>query len=110
MNKFYIFTGALIVAMVLFIKPMYYYYTETQVQTHILKTERECKKDECRYVIYTDDEVFENKDNYYFFKFASSDMQNVMMKKEETKETVVLTVTGIRLPFLSWYRNIVSVE
>lgn len=81
--------------------------TEEVVQTYISKTDRECKSsNECRYVVYTPDEVFENVDSWLYFKFNSSDFQNKLVQGKEYR----LTVYGFRVPFLSWYRNVVKYE
>jgi len=59
-----------------------------------------------KYLIYTEDEVFENTDDLLFFKSNSSDFQNNL--KIDTMYR--LEVAGWRVPFLSLYRNVVDYE
>lgn len=59
-----------------------------------------------RYLIFTNNEVFENQDSWLRFKFNSSDMYNEM----KVGTTYKAKVYGWRVRFLSWYRNVVSVE
>lgn len=71
---------------------------------------RECKGSgeniDCRYVVYTANEVFENRDSWWVLKFNSSDVQG----KLRVNGNYCLMVTGFRVGWLSWYRNIVSVR
>ena len=53
------------------------------------------------------DEVFENTDAWLSGKFNSSDVQ---LSELEVGKTYNAAVYGWRVPFLSWYRNIVEVE
>lgn len=81
------------------------------VETTITKTDRECKSTEtgaaeCRYMVYTPDEVFENVDSFMHFKFNSSDYNNKLLPGKTYK----LTVYGWRIPLLSWYRNVINYE
>ena len=59
-----------------------------------------------KYLVFTDKEVFENTDCMVLFKFNSSDIYGALDvgKKYRAK------VYGWRIPFLSSYRNIISVE
>lgn len=64
-----------------------------------------------RYLIMTENEsgqveVFENTDSIVFLKMNSSDVQ---AKAREGKR-VRMEVYGYRIPFLSMYRNVVSIE
>lgn len=59
-----------------------------------------------KYLVFTENEVFENTDSWTFLKFNSSDIQN----KFELKKTYKVKVAGWRIPFLSMYRNIIEVE
>lgn len=58
------------------------------------------------YLVFTKDEVFQNRDAIFYGKFESSDLQG----KLEKDSTYTLFVTGKRIPFLSIYRNIVKIE
>ena len=60
-----------------------------------------------KYLVFTENEVFENVDDMIpFFKFNSSDIQG----KLHVGKTYKLTVWGWRINFLSWYRNILNVQ
>lgn len=84
--------------------------TEKEIVAVVSSKDRECVSKEggtdCRYVVYTTEEVFENKDSWWNFKFNSSDVHNKLVPGQSYK----LTVYGWRVPFFSWYRNIVKVE
>lgn len=63
-----------------------------------------------KYLVYADDEegnslVFENTDCFIRFKFNSSNIQG-QLKEGHTYE---ITVIGYRVPFFSWYQNIIKV-
>ena len=84
---------------------LYTTMTEDVIQTTVTRSERECKStDDCKYMIYTTNEVLTNQDSWWYFKFNSSDFHNKITvgKKYE------FTVYGWRVPFLSWYRNVVD--
>ena len=57
-----------------------------------------------KYLVFTDKETFQNTDTIFYMKFNSSDIYGAI-EKESKYESVVY---GWRIPFLSMYRNIVS--
>lgn len=57
------------------------------------------------YLIYTDKEVFKIEDSLIFGQFNSSDVYGMLTEGETYK----FKVFGLRIPFLSTYRNIVGV-
>ena len=59
-----------------------------------------------KYLVFTESETFENSDCLVRFKFGSSDLQGHLKEGQ----TYTAKVYGWRAPFLSMYRNIVSVE
>lgn len=59
-----------------------------------------------KYLVYTDEEVFENTDEPFYLKFNSSDVYG-MLKLNEKYE---LSVSGWRMKIFSTYRNIISAE
>ena len=59
-----------------------------------------------RYLIFTKTETFENSDRLVLLKFNSSDLYGSIKPDKSYQAKVV----GLRIPFLSWYRNIVSIE
>jgi hypothetical protein len=68
--------------------------------------ERTMSHQDSKFLVYTKHEVFENTDALWKLKFNSSDVQGKLM----VGETYNVRVTGLRIPFLSWHRNIVKVE
>jgi hypothetical protein len=59
-----------------------------------------------RYLIFTKTETFENTDRWSIGKFNSSDLHGSIV----ANRTYAATVVGGRVPFLSWYRNIISIK
>jgi len=59
-----------------------------------------------KYLVFTEKEVFENTDSFWFLKFSSSDFQNHL----KIDSTYKVKVVGYRIPLFSSYRNIVSIE
>lgn len=58
------------------------------------------------YLVYTDRETFALKDDLFYGQFNSSDIYG----RIKSGDTYRVTALGVRVPFLSWYRNLVSVE
>ena len=59
-----------------------------------------------KYLIYTDQEVFENTDDWFYLKLNSSDLYGQLDKGSTYK----VWVTGWRIQIFSTYRNIISIE
>ena len=57
-----------------------------------------------KYLIYADNETFENEDALWYGKYNSSDVQRTL----EAGKTYDLKVNGYRIPFFSVYRNILK--
>lgn len=73
--------------------------------------ERINKDDDSKYLIFGEDEngnvhVFENTDTLLRFKFNSSDIYG----KIKEGETYTFVVTGLRIPVLDEYENIIKVK
>lgn len=88
---------------------LYAYGTKDTVVARVTKTERVTtgSGDNIRsvYLVFSDGEVFANQDSVLYWKFNSSDIHGRL-----EPGTYTLQVYGWRVPILSWYRNIVSVE
>lgn len=97
-----------IIAVVLF--GAYYYSTvefiELKVNDKEITVSGNHEHTSSKYLVFTDDEVFENTDSWLFLKFNSSDIQN----KLKPNEKYVVKVVGWRIPFLSMYRNVLEVQ
>lgn len=74
------------------------------VKVSITKSERVSEGRSARYLIFTENEVFENTDVFLLGKFNSSDVYNYI----EVGHTYECAVIGWRIPYLSWYRNIIG--
>lgn len=61
---------------------------------------------ESKYLVYTEAEVFECTDQVLIGKFNSSDVYGQLEKGKKYK----FTVYGVRIPFMSSYRNIIGVK
>lgn len=59
-----------------------------------------------RYLIFTDGTTYKNSDTFWYWKFDSSDIYG----RIEEGETYKMHVYGWRIPFLSSYPNIISME
>lgn len=69
------------------------------------------RKTSSKYLVFADDEngnslVFENVDCFIRLKFNSSNIQRQLKEGHTYKVTVI----GYRVPFLSWYQNIIKVK
>lgn len=88
----------------------FYYTTVDNVTITVTNTERVVKGSgenmESKYMVFTDTETFENTDDFWFWKWDSSDVQGELKKDS----TFTVKVVGWRVPFLSMYRNVISVE
>lgn len=100
----------LVVLILIFGYPVSYYLSSETIETQISDKERITtgKGDEIKskFLVYGEDEVFENTDSWLFLKFDSADIQNELELGKVNK----IKVAGWRVPFFSWYRNVVSVK
>ena len=102
------FLYVLLAAVLLFGYSTAYYLSSETVDITVKDKERittgSGKNISSKFIIYSENEVFENTDSWLFFKFNSADYQN----KLEVGKTYKVKVAGWRIPFLSMYRNVVS--
>jgi hypothetical protein len=86
-----------------------YYNSQEIIEATVRDKERVCSSSgegtSCAYRVYTDTEVFVNKDSLLFRKWNSADVQGQL----EAGRSYELTVVGWRIPFFSAFRNIVEV-
>ena len=81
------------------------YDTQCDVVCSLESKERINDGDSSKYLIFCEEEVFENTDQWLVGKFNSSDFyKNLKIGKKYN-----LKVCGWRIPFLSWYRNIIKI-
>ena len=87
------------------ISPIIHFSTMEMTSGHVVvEKERINTKDTSKYMIFTDKEVFENTDSFLSLKWNSSDVY----RDVKIGDTCTFKVTGIRVPFMSWYRNILE--
>jgi hypothetical protein len=102
------FLYILLAVVFLFGYPTVYYLSSETVEITVKDKERittgSGENISSKFIIYLENEVFENTDSWLFFKFNSADYQN----KLEVGETYKVEVVGWRVPFLSMHRNVVS--
>ncbi|MBZ9788086.1 DUF1523 family protein [Psychroflexus sp. CAK57W] len=98
------------VLILIFGYPVSYYLSSETIETKVSDKERITTSEdgdiESKFLVYAEDEVFENTDSWLYFKFNSADVQNEL----ELGETHIIKVAGWRVPFFSWYRNVISVD
>lgn len=85
--------------------------TERQVEAQVTFKERVCDrgsdgKQDCKYLIFTDEGTFKLTDSFLYGNFRSSDVYGRLRQDQCYR----FTVTGWRLPFFSTYPNIVRAE
>jgi len=87
-----------------------YHQTQTDVNITVTGTERVISSDgesvDSKYLIFTTLETFENSDNLILGKWNSSDVQGSV----RPDSTYLAHVVGWRVPFLSMYRNILTIK
>ena len=87
-------------------KVVKHHATKEDVSFVVAKTERVMARmgNKSKYLVFTEGETFENTDTLWSMKWNSSDMYGEMKPGMWCEATV----TGWRVPFMSWYRNILS--
>ncbi len=90
------------------VRMAYVYGTAEELTVKVNRTERITDQDGkgSRYLIFTEKETFENTDSFWYFKFNSSDLYG----RIETGKEYKILVSGIRIKFLSWYRNVIVIN
>lgn len=101
---------AVVAAVILFGYPVAYYASSETLEITITDKERIAtgsgENISSKFIVYGENEVFENTDSWLYLKFNSADVQN----KLTVGDTYKIKVAGWRVPFLSWYRNVVAVD
>jgi len=97
-------------AVIFSLRAGFVYGTAEDVEFTITKTERVTTGSgdslSSKYLIFTDGETFKNTDSLWYWKFNSSDLYGSM----KPGTTYTAQAYGFRVPFLSWYRNVVHVR
>lgn len=98
---------ALVLIGMFVVSPVIAYTTRAEVDFTVKDKERICSGGEsgtCKYLVYTDNGVYQNTDSLWYFKFNSSDIYGAL----DAGTTYRASVYGFRVPFLSWYKNIIE--
>jgi hypothetical protein len=111
MKKIIAFIVILVVAIIIY--NVAYYSTSEIVTIKVTGTERITETSgsgknltvTSKYLVYTENETFENTDEMFYGKWSSSDFQGKFINGNTFKVKVI----GWRLPFFSAYRNIVEI-
>jgi len=74
----------------------------------VSKTERVSTNDGGRYLVFTDKGVFEITDSICFWQWDSSDKYGKISSM--IGKNIEIEVYSLRVPFLSWYQNIVDIK
>lgn len=86
---------------------MYLYATTRIERITITKIRFGQDKGSAKYMIYTrDGQVLTNANTIFFMKFKSDEL---FMKLKEG-DTYEVKICGLRVPFLGWYKNIISAK
>ncbi len=86
----------------------YNYFVPDIITTTINETQVKKYNNKDKYLIFTENGVFENTDAFYRLKFKSSDLQNKIMKLKGKK--VEIEKYGWRYGIFSMYENIVGIN
>lgn len=87
--------------------PIHSYFASNTITTVVNDTEVKRYGESDKYLVFTDDGVFQNTDAWYRLKFSSSDLQGKIKKLKG--KSVDITAYGWRIPLTSTYPNIVDV-
>lgn len=100
---------AAVIVLVIAVSIKAFNFNDTEYTVTI--TDKERITESSKYIVFADDEngnslVFENTDCLIRSKFNSSNVQGQLKEGHTYK----ITVIGYRVPFFSWYQNIIRVE
>ena len=96
---------AFVVIGMLAASPLYAYLTDEVVTCTVEEKERVNKQDSSKYLIFCEEQVLENTDSLWYWKWNSSDFYRDI----KVGETYEVRVYGWRIPFLSMYQNIIEI-
>ncbi|MEM1312171.1 MAG: hypothetical protein AAGF07_01770 [Patescibacteria group bacterium] len=104
----FVFLGVFVINLfpTLILKPIIYFRNSETITVEIKFKERTCYSgSHCKYLIYTDKEVLENSDSWFDGKYNSADFTNTL----DSGNVCTVKVRGLRVPYFSWFRNIVEI-
>lgn len=80
--------------------------TQENITCNVESKERVIYGENSKYLIFCSDEVLENTDTLWGWKWNSSDFYRDIKEGQEYE----LVVYGWRVPFMSWHRNILEIK
>lgn len=98
----------ILVLLCLCISPIIAYSTDEVVTVKVTGTEVKRYDDSDKYIVFTESGTFKNEDSFWYWKWNSSDIQGKLKSMEG--QTIKLRIYGWRIPFLSMYENVISIE
>lgn len=110
-HKLFMIGGIVLFIIVGLVTTIPFSFNDHKYTIKITDKERINKDDESKYLIFGENEteqglVFENTDSLLRVKFNSSNIYS----KLKVGNTYEITVVGYRVPFMSWYENIIDVQ
>ena len=104
-EKLVIFLVSMVLLGVVFSGLLIVKFTQDDISCSIVSKERVASENSSKYLIYCEDEVLENTDSFWGWKWNSSDFYRDLQEGQEYR----LKVYGWRVPFFSMYRNILKI-
>ncbi len=106
-----LFFGLGIVAGLIVLGALYFekFLTEEEIIIEIEKVEQIYKDEQLYYLVYSKDEIFENRNSFFHQKDNAEYLNGEFRKGRKLKVRVVGYKFGVKLPFLMEYRNIIDI-
>lgn len=104
--KYILFGIPIILLLIISFKIAGNYFTKYTVEDKVLSEARITTAHSGYYLIYGDKETYTDTDSLIYWKFNSSDVYGHI----QSGHTYRFTIYGWRVPFLSWYRNILTYQ
>lgn len=106
MERLLYILGCLFILCLIFSSAIIAYSTDKEVTVTITNKENIVSNNDSKYLIFTNNGVYQNSDTMWYWKWDSSDFYNqIEIGKEYT-----FRVYGFRIPFLSMYKNIIEIN
>lgn len=111
-NFLKLFFGLLVVVAIIAAGALFFesFITEEELTIKIELVDKVVTKDnETYYLVYTKDEVFENRNNYFHKKENAESLNQKIKEGQKYRVRVVGYSWGIKLPFFTEHRNIIDI-
>lgn len=94
------------VAVVLLVPPILYRTSAREEEFTVQSKDMASRDGTPQFLVFTDRGVYESKDSHLFLKYNSADVYG----RFEPGQTYKVRVAGWRVPFFSWFPNIIDVK